>query len=497
MEVPPNTVPENSSNRRRILFVDDDQEFLQTVERLMRLWSKDSWDVLTAPGAHAAMAILQEQLVNLLVIDVCMPVVDGLQFLSVAHRRYPDVQKIMLTGFATEAYRSACLGNGAELFLEKPKTTEGMESIFGTINELMRWTREPGFRGVIRGVELLNVIQMECLGRSSSVLGLSSQKISGRIFIKEGAIVHAETGELNGEEAFYRLFQLESGDFRLNPFTEPAQTTITSTWESLLMQAAHIRDENAETAEAEKAASSSDRNASLPTAMDTNAAIAATGNDAKVEEFLICSAAGDVLHAWQCPNTEFRINFLEFLLQKARLLQNALQLGDFDRVEFNGNGERLLAQVGGDRGVMIRTSSADTPNANNSKTRLPGGPPSASRRSQAQQWFEQRLQLPGLLAAGLQFGDRSGLNHSLSPNFAAGGLETLRRCAAETFQVLNLQRFKGNHTRWSYTEIVIECAQWADATCLALVLARQTLDLDSGPVTRLIAEFLHEGETTS
>src|SRR5690349_16174470 len=111
---------------KTILFVDDDTQFLEMVERVMGLWGKDKWKALTAPSASAALALLQENTPSLIVIDVCMPVVDGLQFLSIVHRRYPDIQKVALTGFATEAYRTACLANGAELFLEKPRAPEGL-----------------------------------------------------------------------------------------------------------------------------------------------------------------------------------------------------------------------------------------------------------------------------------------------------------------------------------------------------------------------------------
>jgi len=481
-------------HRRRILFVDDDQAFLQTIERLMRLWSKESWEIVTAPSASAALTVLQEDPVNLVVIDVCMPVVDGLQFLSVVHRRYPDLQKLMLTGFATEAYRSACLSNGAELFVEKPKSSEGLESLFATIEELTRCKPEPGFRGMVRRVPLMDVIQMECLGRNSSVLAVTTPRHSGNIFIKEGTIVHAEVGDLMGEEAFYKLFALPSGDFKLNPFAEPSETSITSSWESLLMQAAHVRDENSERnserteTDAEEIASGSmGRRTLFPN-------ISATDDSARVEELLICSAGGDVLHAWQCPNSEFRINFLQFVGEKARLLENALQLGEFDRVEFQGKNERFVVQILSDRRVLVRTSlGAIEERADKQRTLLPGGPPSPSRRKLAQEWFEKRLRSPGLLAAGLQFSDRSGVNNSIAPNFGTSALETVSRCATETFQVLNLQRFKAFRARWVYGQIIIECAQWNDATSLVLLLARQTLEIEADRIHSCIGDFLNEG----
>src|ERR1041385_5780846 len=104
-------MPDNPSSKRRVLFVDDDPQFLQMIDRVMRLWSKGNWETLTAQSASAALSILQDQPLNMVVIDVCMPVVDGLQFLSIVNLRHPDLQKVVLTGYATDAYRSACLTN--------------------------------------------------------------------------------------------------------------------------------------------------------------------------------------------------------------------------------------------------------------------------------------------------------------------------------------------------------------------------------------------------
>jgi hypothetical protein len=373
-----------------------------------------------------------------------------------------------------------------------------MESIFATLDELIRWKPEPGFRGVLRRVGLMDVIQMECLGKSSSVLVITSPETSGRIFIRDGSIVHAETGELKGEDAFNRLFGLVSGDFRLNPYSTPPEETISSPWEGLLMQAAQLRDETegAAAGPGETAASTAPP---LDFLAGDSARPPAIEPRVRVEEIMICSQAGDVLHAWQCASTELRISFLEFLSQKSRLLRNALPLGAFDRIEFRGPNSRLVAKVAAEHGIVLRTSSNENDSNDTarilSKLRLSGVAPSPQKKQQAQQWFKDHLALAGLLAAGLQFSDRSGTSHSLSSNFTPEALEALRRCVSDTFQVLSLQRFSANRVRWTFDQAAIECAQWPDGTTLSLIVSRQTLDLDARPLEQRMEEFLVAGGT--
>jgi CheY-like chemotaxis protein len=137
------------------LFVDDDAH----AGILQR-----SWAVLRAKlGDFSASdvskaSVLQEQRIDLLVFDIHMPVVDGLQFLNLLQRKYPNVLKVVLTGDATEDYRARCLSNGAELFLEKPRDQGGWQSIHATLHELAKFQPEDGFRGVLRRVGLQDVL---------------------------------------------------------------------------------------------------------------------------------------------------------------------------------------------------------------------------------------------------------------------------------------------------------------------------------------------------
>jgi CheY-like chemotaxis protein len=478
------------SNQRTILFVDDDAEYVQMIERIMRLWSHDKWTVLTATSASAALAILQNQTPNLIVVDVCMPVVDGLQFLSIVHKRYPDVQKVALTGFATEAYRTACLASGAELFLEKPRSPEGLETIFATFDELTKCKPDSGFRGVLRSVGLTEIIQMECLNKNSSILRVSAGAVGGMIYISEGDIIHAEAGELKGEAALYKLFSFAGGDFSFKAYAEPPERTIDGQWEFLLMEAAQKRDEAPPPAAAPE---STDNSAESEWVAGIEAERAAKGSVAErgrinVEELMICSDLGDVLLTWQCEDVDSRINFLEFISQKARLLRNALPLGAFDRVEFTGPNGRMVSQIASGRGIVVRTTCNNSAAQQRMAARAPSLTPAT--KFKAEKAFASTNAISGLLAAGLHFSDGTGINRAIASTFQADALELLRRAAMDSFRVLHLQGFKPIRSRWTFEHAVIDCAFWDEGVCLALIFSRQNVELDPVSSAQALERFM-------
>ena len=368
--------PSAHAGVRRVLFVDDDKRFLETVRELMSVLSDGQWEVLTAESASRAFTVLQEQkTVDMAVIDVQMGVMDGIQMLSLLNRGYPNVQKVVLTGFANEKYRAACLSNGAELYLEKPTDPNGWQSLYGVLSELVKHRPEEGFRGVLRRVGLQDVLQMECLSRNSSVLEVSNASLAGKIFIETGQIIHAQVADLIGEDALNQLLALSGGQFNLKTFTEPPSRTISGQWEFLLMEAARKSDEGKMARDAAEAIAPSPEeeatrmlDAELPSALTSPKSIAfapayepvpvlppSVPSRPKVDEMLICSAQGEVLYDWQCLNPNMWVSFFEFISQRGPRLSQTLPLGEFSRVEIESGGARAVVAITNGQGVMVKT----------------------------------------------------------------------------------------------------------------------------------------------
>ena len=355
-------------SRRRVLFVDDSPEFLATIRKVMASLSEGTWDVLVAAGAGTALTLLQHQPVDLIVTDLEMPVVDGVQFLRLLQRKYPATPRTALSSYLTEERRAACLSAGAEICFEKPVTPDGMKQLYAALNELAHPSTEEGFRGVLRRVGLMDLIQMECLAANSSVLEVSSPELRGEIFIRNGSIIHAWAGDTTGEKALYRLLSLRGGQFGLRPFVEPPQPTIEGSWESLLMESARRQDE-AQGGGPPKMVEPDDSGA-VAEAPATLSGLAPGKPEAgpeqappRIEEVLLCSAQGEVLYEWQCPKAEARVNLLEFVSQKGWQMQNTLPVGRLDRIEIQGPQARIVMQLQAERGLFVRSSRAPRPAA--------------------------------------------------------------------------------------------------------------------------------------
>jgi CheY-like chemotaxis protein len=344
-------MPDEASQRKSFLFVDDDAGFLAGAEALFLEMARGRWDVFTAENHAQALALLAQVRADAVVLDIGMPVMDGVKFLQLLRRTYPNQQVAMLTGLATEESRKTCLECGAALFLEKPTSADGYAAVFRALDTLSGTTPQAGFRGMMRRVGLQEVLQMECLGCKSSVLEVFTGKARGRIVICDGAIVHAECGSLRGEVALYGLLALRGGEFNLLPFAEPPLRTIHGAWESLLMEAARLTDEGQNFLEAEEP----EATATKPAGPTAGQAPEAPPGQVRIAEVVLCSGAGEVLHEWQSKSLELRLRLLQQVEQQAAQLGGLASVGRFDRLEISTADGRMVCQVQPDRRLFIRS----------------------------------------------------------------------------------------------------------------------------------------------
>lgn len=340
--------------QKTLLFVDDDAGFLTAIQDLFAAMSRGSWRISTAQNHSQALDLLHKEHVDLVVLDIGMPVVDGFQFLRLLNSTHPGQQVVMLTGEATTEQQQLCLQNGAKLSLTKPVTPEGFGAIFSTLDTVAA-ASQAGFRANIRPIGLSDVLQMECLDGKTSVLEIFTNKVRGKIFVFNGSIIHAEADQLIGETALYGLLALRGAEFNLTAYVEPPRRTIEGHWEFLLMEALRLRDEGTQFFEWEKTVSAP---SVLRSAIAAPTAAPFTFDKVRIEETLLCSGAGEVLYQSGCNSVENRARLLEEVEQQAAQLGTIARVGRFDRLEILAADGRIVCQVQPDRRVFVRSGTA-------------------------------------------------------------------------------------------------------------------------------------------
>ena len=119
----------------KVLFVDDEREFVQTVSQ--RLNSRDVGTYGVYDGKEA-LELIAEDRPEVMVLDLKMPGMYGVEVLRKTKEIAPEVEVIILTGHGTAKDREDCLELGAFAYLNKPVNIEELSATIKAANDKVR-----------------------------------------------------------------------------------------------------------------------------------------------------------------------------------------------------------------------------------------------------------------------------------------------------------------------------------------------------------------------
>ena len=105
----------------KVLLVDDEKEFLEIMSERMK--ARDM-EVTTATSAQQALEIIEKESFDAIILDFQMPGMDGMDALKAIKAKKPELQIILLTGYATVEKSVEAMKIGATDFVEKPADLE-------------------------------------------------------------------------------------------------------------------------------------------------------------------------------------------------------------------------------------------------------------------------------------------------------------------------------------------------------------------------------------
>ncbi len=116
---------------KSILFVDDEPSILGIYEMLQPFLGPE-FSIATAPNAHDAMQIMQSQPVDVVVSDLTMPQVSGIEFLTKVAAQHPATARIVVSGFADEITAAKCVMVGHRYF-NKPFSPNTLTNVLHSL----------------------------------------------------------------------------------------------------------------------------------------------------------------------------------------------------------------------------------------------------------------------------------------------------------------------------------------------------------------------------
>ena len=122
----------------KVLLVDDEREFVQTLSE--RLLLRDLGSAIAYDG-ESALEMLSEDEPEVMILDLKMPGIDGIEVLRRVKSTQPDIEVIILTGHGNETDKETCMQLGAFAYLNKPVDIDVLSETMKKANEKIQMKR--------------------------------------------------------------------------------------------------------------------------------------------------------------------------------------------------------------------------------------------------------------------------------------------------------------------------------------------------------------------
>lgn len=229
--------------RTRVLIVDDEEN----IRHLLRLAFEDGFEVLEAVDGMDAFDKALELKPHIILSDIMMPRLDGYGLYRKIKSR-PETSSIPFVFLSAKKdvdERVVGLEMGADDYITKPFSIKELKAKIRSLTKKLSEMKELGsLEGLIKEVDLIDVIQLIEMGRKTGMLLLESSFGPGRIYFEQGEPVYAKTESWEGIEAFYAMLSWKEGRFKLDHKSVSLEPNMGhSGGQELLMEGVRLADE--------------------------------------------------------------------------------------------------------------------------------------------------------------------------------------------------------------------------------------------------------------
>jgi response regulator RpfG family c-di-GMP phosphodiesterase len=133
--------------RKRILFVDDDPTLVRAYTLVLQSQSA-RWEVRSATSAAAALELANREAFDIVVADMRMPGMSGVELIAEIRKRHPQTSRVVLSGVRDQEEVARCLGDTHQ-FIAKPVDLETLRATIERLCQLDAYLSDANVRALV------------------------------------------------------------------------------------------------------------------------------------------------------------------------------------------------------------------------------------------------------------------------------------------------------------------------------------------------------------
>ncbi|TAL16548.1 response regulator [bacterium] len=223
---------------KRVLIVDDEKLFLLSLLEGLKAYS-DQFTADMAVNGREALEKLEGEHYDLVVTDLRMPEMDGMELLARMSKKFPNLPVIVMTAYPSPNAYETTRGLGCSKFLEKPIDLEDLANKI--IEEL-----SSDSAGFLKGIALPTFLQLVEMEGKTYTIKVKSGKRTGWLYFLSGELLQAEVGQTEGADAALEMICWENAEIEISSRCRKTRGEIGIPVSHLILEAHRRYDESQE-----------------------------------------------------------------------------------------------------------------------------------------------------------------------------------------------------------------------------------------------------------
>jgi DNA-binding response OmpR family regulator len=223
---------------KKVLIVDDDKSFLQGLIDGFKAYENE-FSIITAGDGIEAVQALKNEEISLVLTDLKMPRMDGFELVAHLSSNYSDTPVIVMTAFGTPEMEESLRAMGTIQYIEKP--IDFAILVEKILTALKGPSKEQGY---ITGVSLSSFLQLLEIDKKTCTLTILAGNNKGYMHFKEGDLLDASYGQLQGSEAAFEIVSWKNVEIAMDSSCPVSEKNISESLGFILLEGSRRTDEN-------------------------------------------------------------------------------------------------------------------------------------------------------------------------------------------------------------------------------------------------------------